>query len=104
MYTNEEIVRDCLILFRDTEGNRVDVPGIGETVLFDEPIFGFASAEDELFETFRLPPACSEDEEEVFAALRLRKVPGRSSVRIPLTGQKVRWTETNLENWLILSL
>ncbi|MBQ6439921.1 MAG: epoxyqueuosine reductase [Mogibacterium sp.] len=53
MCTNEEIIRDCLDLFRNTEGNCVDVPGIGETVLFDEPIFGFASADDGLFETFR---------------------------------------------------
>ena len=53
MYSNAELVKDCLELFRQTEGNIVDVPEIGETVLFDEPIFGFASAGDGIFETFR---------------------------------------------------
>ena len=53
MYSNAELVKDCLELFRQTEGNIVDVPEIGETVLFEEPIFGFASAGDDIFETFR---------------------------------------------------
>ena len=53
MYSNAELVNDCLELFRQTEGNIVDVPEIGETVIFDEPIFGFASTCDDLFETFR---------------------------------------------------
>ena len=53
MYTNEDLTRDCLDLFRQTEGNRIDIPGIGETVLFDEPIMGFASVEDDIFEVFR---------------------------------------------------
>ncbi len=53
MYSNAEFINDCLELFRQTKGNIVDVPGTGETVLFEEPIFGFASPDDELFETFR---------------------------------------------------
>lgn len=53
MYTNEEFKRDCLSLFKETEGNIVDIPGIGETLLYDEPVIGFASARDEIFETFR---------------------------------------------------
>ena len=52
MYTVEDFRSDCLALFNETEGNIVDVPGTGETVLFEEPIIGFASADDEIFETF----------------------------------------------------
>ena len=53
MYNNEDLVKACLELFGQTEGNRIDIPGIGETVLYEEPIFGFASARDEIFEVFR---------------------------------------------------
>ena len=53
MYTNEDLVKACLDLFRQTEGNKVDIPCIGETLLYEEPIFGFASAKDEIFEIFR---------------------------------------------------
>ena len=34
-----------------------------------------------------MPFACSENEEEILAALRMRQVPGRSAVRVPLTGK-----------------
>ena len=37
MYTNEDFRKDCMMLFEQTEGNTVDIPGIGETVLYDEP-------------------------------------------------------------------
>ena len=53
MYTNEDLKRDCLEIFRQTDGNIVDIPGIGETLIYDEPIFGFASAADDIFETYR---------------------------------------------------
>ena len=53
MYTNDDLIKDCLELFRQTEGNTLVIPDIGETVLYDEPIFGFASADDSIFETFR---------------------------------------------------
>lgn len=53
MYTNGDLIKDCLELFGQTEGNKADIPGIGETVLFEEPVFGFASAKDEIFELFR---------------------------------------------------
>lgn len=53
MYTNADFIRDCKTLFGDTEGNTVDIPGIGPTVLFEEPLIGFADAGDEIFETFR---------------------------------------------------
>ena len=50
MYTNDDLIKDCLELFRQTEGNTLVIPDIGETVLYDEPIFGFASADDSIFE------------------------------------------------------
>ncbi len=53
MYTNAEFITDCLELFRQTAGNVIDIPDIGETTLYDEPVFGFASADDGIFETFR---------------------------------------------------
>ena len=53
MYTNGDLIKDCLDLFAKTEGNIVEIPGVGETVIFEEPIFGFASAKDEIFEIFR---------------------------------------------------
>lgn len=43
----------CLTLFRDTQGNVLDIPDIGETVLYEEPLIGFASAGDEIFDTYR---------------------------------------------------
>ena len=53
MYTSQDLSRDCLDIFTQTEGNTVDIPDIGETVLYDTPLIGFASADDELFERFR---------------------------------------------------
>lgn len=54
MYTNADLIKDCRMLFGQTEGNTVDIPGIGETVMYEEPLIGFAAADDELFvETFR---------------------------------------------------
>ena len=53
MYTNEDLIKDCLEIFRQTEGNIVDIPDIGETQIYEEPIIGFASASDRIFETFR---------------------------------------------------
>ena len=35
MYSNEDLIKDCLKLFRQTEGNKVDIPGIGETVIYE---------------------------------------------------------------------
>lgn len=53
MYNCEDLKRDCMTLFNQTEGNTADIPGIGETVMYERPLTGFASAGDELFETFR---------------------------------------------------
>lgn len=53
MYSKADCIKDCKDIFADAEGNVIDIPGIGETVLFDEPIIGFAAADDEIFNTFR---------------------------------------------------
>lgn len=53
MYTREEFTKDCQRLFDKTEGNIVDIPGIGDTLLYDMPLIGFAAASDEIFETYR---------------------------------------------------
>lgn len=55
MYPSEKIVKECLSLFASCDGNIVDVPGVGRTVLYEEPLIGFASASDDIFTTF-----CSE--------------------------------------------
>lgn len=53
MYTNADFSKLCLTLFEQTEGNTVNIPDIGEIVIYDEPIIGFASADDELFSVFK---------------------------------------------------
>lgn len=53
MNLNEKFVGDCRELFARYPGNRIDVPGIGSTELFEQPIIGFASAEDKLFERYK---------------------------------------------------
>ena len=53
MYSKTDFTEDCRMLFGRTEGNKVEIPGIGETVLFEEPLIGFASAYDGIFEVFR---------------------------------------------------
>ncbi len=61
MYTKDAFLKDCVAVFRETEGNRVDIPGIGEVVLYDEPLIGFASADDRLFEEYRRPEVIGEN-------------------------------------------
>ena len=53
MYTNTEFINECFGIFRQTEGNTADIPGIGEVLMYEEPLAGFAAAEDGIFETFR---------------------------------------------------
>ncbi len=53
MYSNNDFVKDSLRLFSETEGNSVEIPGIGETVMYEEPLVGFASVDDDIFEVFR---------------------------------------------------
>lgn len=53
MYTNADFINECLGIFRQTEGNTADIPGIGEVLMYEEPLVGFASAGDGIFETYR---------------------------------------------------
>ena len=53
MNSNEKFVSDCRELFVRYPGNLIDVPGIGSAELFDQPIIGFASARDKLFERYK---------------------------------------------------
>ena len=53
MYTNTDFINECLGIFRQTEGNTADIPGIGETLMYEEPLVGFASAGDSIFDTYR---------------------------------------------------
>ena len=55
MYTKEAFLKDCVAVFRETAGNTVDIPGIGEVVLYDEPLIGFAAGDDGLFDQYRRP-------------------------------------------------
>ena len=49
MYTNADFINECLGIFRQTEGNTADIPGIGEVLMYEEPLVGFASAGDSIF-------------------------------------------------------
>ncbi len=53
MYSKADCIKDCLAIFADAEGNVIDIPGVGETVLYGEPLIGFADANDGIFNTFR---------------------------------------------------
>ena len=54
MYTRDCFIKDCEDLFERTDGNNVEIPGIGVTRLYDMPIFGFAAASDSIFETYKV--------------------------------------------------
>lgn len=53
MYTRQEFITECRNLFPETAGNTVSITGVGNTVLYDMPLIGFASASDKIFENFR---------------------------------------------------
>ena len=53
MYSKADCIKDCMDIFAAAEGNVIDIPGVGETVLYGEPLIGFADADDEIFNTFR---------------------------------------------------
>lgn len=53
MYLKERFINDCEALFAQCPGNQMDVPGAGVIELFDQPMIGFASAADELFERYK---------------------------------------------------
>lgn len=53
METKREFTESCRALFADVPGNIIDIPGIGVTQMYEEPIAGFTAASDELFERYR---------------------------------------------------
>ncbi len=55
MYTKEAFLQDCRDVFDRTEGNTAQIPGIGDVVLYEMPLIGFAAADDPLFEEYRRP-------------------------------------------------
>lgn len=55
MYTKEAFIEKCSIVFEETEGCTVVVPGIGNVTLFENPLIGFAAADDPLFEEYLKP-------------------------------------------------
>lgn len=52
---NSGFIKDCLDLFAQCAGNRVTLPGGGELIIYEEPLIGFGSAEDELFACYKNP-------------------------------------------------
>ena len=61
MYTKEAFIQDCRTVFSGTAGNMADIPDIGEIVMYDAPIVGFARADDELFMRFKQPEIVGEN-------------------------------------------
>ena len=61
MYSKEEFLKDCHAVFQQTIGNTVEIPGTGDTVLFDTPLTGFAAADDALFKRFTQPEIIGEN-------------------------------------------
>ena len=61
MYAKDTFIADGMTVFRETDGNRVDVPGAGTITLFDAPLIGFADAGDPLFERFKQPEIIGEN-------------------------------------------
>lgn len=47
----------CANLFEHCPGNRINIPELGDVTMYEPPLIGFASAEDELFEQFKAPEA-----------------------------------------------
>ena len=60
MYTKEAFLEECRTVFHKTEGNTVTLPGAEDLVLFDAPLVGFASADDDLFEKYKQPEIIGE--------------------------------------------
>lgn len=53
MSTAELFRNECITVFSRCSGNIINVPDTGEIRIFDEPLTGFASADDKLFESFK---------------------------------------------------
>ncbi|MBO4412303.1 MAG: hypothetical protein J5794_08995, partial [Lachnospiraceae bacterium] len=61
MYSKEAFIQDCRTVFFQTEGNTADIPGIGEIVMYEAPLIGFARADDELFLKYKQPEVIGEN-------------------------------------------
>lgn len=48
-----EFIKNCLDLFAQSAGNRVTLPSGEKLTIFEEPLIGFGSAEDELFARYK---------------------------------------------------
>ena len=48
-------IKDCLDVFAQCESNRVTLPGGEELTIYEEPLIGFDSTEDELFGRYKNP-------------------------------------------------
>ena len=55
LYSKEDFIDYCRAIFAQTNGNTVEIPGKGTVMLYNEPLIGFASADDELFEKYKQP-------------------------------------------------
>ncbi|MBQ9157643.1 MAG: epoxyqueuosine reductase [Eubacterium sp.] len=55
MLTKEEFIAKAHDIFAGCSRNRVSVPGSGELMLFDQPLIGFASAIDPIFDQYMSP-------------------------------------------------
>lgn len=57
--TKQEVQEQLIRIFQETEGNTITgddaLPGCDGLIIYEEPIFGFASAEDPLFEQYHDP-------------------------------------------------
>ncbi|MBQ6583320.1 MAG: 4Fe-4S binding protein [Mogibacterium sp.] len=52
MISKDQFLELCKELFYDSTDRIVDIPGIGPTELYEEPLIGFASADDEIFDAY----------------------------------------------------
>ena len=53
MMTKAALIESCLRLYHSCPGNDIEVPDLGMLKLFEEPLVGFASAADPLFEQYK---------------------------------------------------
>lgn len=54
---NSAFKKGCIALLTRCSGNQVMIPGGEKLTIFEEPLIGFASAEDELFSRYKAPEA-----------------------------------------------
>lgn len=59
--TKEAFLETCRTVFGSTDGGAADIPGAGHVVFFDEPLIGFAAADDALFEEYLKPEVIGEN-------------------------------------------